>query len=152
MRLRSVLPILALVAAVAGCAGTEPFVPDIETANFASSLGVDLASSTKTSSGLYYRDVLVGAGTQVAATGTTNVTTAYAGYLRNGSMFDDGVFSFTTGTNAVIPGFDEGVRGMRVGGTRQLIIPPNLGYGSAGSGSIPPNSILVFNITLNSIN
>jgi peptidylprolyl isomerase len=48
----------------------------------------------------------------------------------------------------VIDGFDEGVRGMRVNGVRQLIIPPSLGYGSSGSGSIPGNSILVFTITL----
>ena len=81
------------------------------------------------------------------------MTTSYAGYLRNGTEFDSGSLpAFTTGTGAVIAGYDEGVRGMRVGGQRQLIIPPSLGYGSRGSGSIPANSILVFVITLTATN
>lgn len=146
-RLLATLPVV-LILATAGCSASEPFVPTIEGSNFAPSLGVDLATSTRTSSGLYYRDLTVGGGAQVPASGTAAVNTDYEGYLRNGTMFDEGSLPFVVGTNAVIPGFDEGMRGMRVGGTRQLIIPPALGYGSQRVGSIPPNSILVFNVTL----
>ncbi len=151
-RLRSLLP-LVLLALAASCAGEEPFVPVIETTNFAPSLNVDLANSVKTASGLYYRDLVVGAGAQVPMTSGARVTTSYAGYLRNGTEFDSGDLpAFTTGTGAVIDGFDEGVRGMRVGGQRQLIIPPFLGYGSRATGSIPANSILIFVITLTATN
>lgn len=144
----SLLPALSLVA----CTESGPTAPNIATANFAASLGVDLANSTKTATGLYYRDITVGSGATVPATGVVSLTNAYAGYLRSGLEFDSGSFTFNTGTGAVIPGYDEGVRGMRVGGVRQLIIPPNLGYGSSAYGTIPGNSILIFNITLNSIN
>lgn len=151
-RLRSLLPLLA-VAVAASCAGTEAFAPDIATANFAPSLNVDIANSIRTASGLYYRDITVGAGALVPMTSGASVTTSYAGYLRNGTQFDAGNLpAFTTGTGAVIDGYDEGVRGMRVGGQRQLIIPPSLGYGGSAAGSIPPNSILVFNITLTATN
>jgi len=150
-RLLLALPFLAALS-LAACTESGPVAPDIETANFAASLGVDLANSTKTSTGLYYRDITVGSGATVPATGVVSLTNAYVGYLRSGLEFDSGTFTFNTGTGAVIPGYDEGVRGMRVGGVRQGIIPPHLGYGSSGTGGIPGNSILVFNITLNSIN
>lgn len=150
--MRRLIPILSLVAAAAlgatACNDPAPFAPDIATANFAPSLGVDIPNSVRTSSGLYYRDIVVGAGTQVPDTGSRTVTTGYQGFLRNGVQFDSGSFSFTTNTGSVIFGYNEGVRGMRVGGTRQLIIPPALGYGSRGSGSIPGNSILVFTVRL----
>ena len=128
-------------------------MPNIDTTNFAPSLNVNLAASTKTASGLYYRDITVGAGALVPVASGASVTTTYAGYLRNGTEFDSGSLpAFTTGTGAVIDGYDEGVRGMRVGGQRQLIIPPSLGYGSRASGSIPANSILIFVITLTATN
>jgi FKBP-type peptidyl-prolyl cis-trans isomerase FkpA len=57
-------------------------------------------------------------------------------------------FSFRMGTNAVIPGFEQGVSGMRVGGTRRLIVPPSLAYGATGNGPIPPNSWTVFELEL----
>jgi FKBP-type peptidyl-prolyl cis-trans isomerase len=142
---------LALVVLVAACTGDDPFVPTIETANFAPSLNVNLAASTRTASGLYYRDVTVGNGIEMPATGNKTVTVNYAGYLRNGVMFDDGSnVSFSTA--GLIAGFNEGLRGMKVGGVRQMIIPPALGYGSAGTGGIPGNSILVFNVTLLGVN
>jgi FKBP-type peptidyl-prolyl cis-trans isomerase FkpA len=151
-RIRALLPVFALVL-LASCMADNPFAPDIETTNFDPSLGVDLAASTKTASGLYYRDLTVGGGAQVPAAAGTSVTVSYGGYLRNGTLFDAGDLPpFTTGTGAVIEGFDEGVRGMKVGGRRQLIIPPSLGYGDQRVGSIPPNSILVFVVDLTSIN
>ncbi len=152
VRLRLAIPLL-LVALFASCVGDDPFVPNIEDTNFAPALNVDLASSTELPSGLWYRDITVGAGTLVPTTSGTSVTTTYAGYLRNGTQFDAGNLpAFTTGTGAVIAGYDEGVRGMRVGGQRQLIIPPALGYGNRRTGDIPANSILVFVITLTAAN
>ena len=150
-RFIALLPLL--LVAVVSCSDSAPFVPNIDTTNFAPSLNVNLAASTKTASGLYYRDITVGAGALVPVASGASVTTTYAGYLRNGTEFDSGNLpAFTTGTGAVIDGYDEGVRGMRVGGQRQLIIPPSLGYGSRASGSIPANSILIFVITLTATN
>ncbi|MGE3616786.1 MAG: FKBP-type peptidyl-prolyl cis-trans isomerase [Gemmatimonadales bacterium] len=147
----------ALVTLVAGaaCGGTDPVEPPkIEETQFASSLGIDLSLMTKTASGLYYRDLTTGSG--ATATVGKRVAIHYNGFLPDGTQFDSNTgnqtpFQFTLGSGQVIGGFDEGVRGMAPGGIRQLIIPPNLGYGAAGSGPIPPNSILVFRIELVSI-
>lgn len=145
--------LLALVAVLGlGCLDDSPFVPKIEDTVFDQSLGVDLDASTKTASGLYYRDVLVGAGAEVPAAGNVAVTTTYSLYLRTGQLIESGEFSPTLGAGQAIDGYDEGLRGMRVGGQRQLIIPPHLGYGDQRNGDIPPNSILVFNVVLVSIN
>jgi peptidylprolyl isomerase/FKBP-type peptidyl-prolyl cis-trans isomerase FkpA len=105
--------------------------------------------------GLIITDQTVGTGT-VAAVGDT-VTVNYTGTLDNGTVFDSSLnpgrtpFSFTIGTNPpqVIEGWDQGLRGMRVGGTRDLTIPPDLGYGAQGAGTtIPPNATLHFVVTL----
>ncbi|MBM4194578.1 MAG: FKBP-type peptidyl-prolyl cis-trans isomerase [Gemmatimonadetes bacterium] len=108
---------------------------------------------TKTPSGLYYQDVPAGSGT--TAVSGNRVTVHYTGFLTSGSTFDSSVgktpFSFTIGRGEVIAGWDEGIQGMKVGGTRKLVIPPTLGYGAAGAGAIPSNAILVFNVQLLSI-
>ena len=147
MRLRSL--VLALFPlALSACLGDSstttdyPLVP-IESTTFATSLGVNLAASTKTASGLYYRDITVGTGTTIAAGQTLNVK--YSGALANGSVFDAGTYSFTI-PGSVIQGWNEGLLGMKVGGSRQLVIPPSLGYGANGSGPIPPNAVLVFTV------
>lgn len=148
-------PLLLLAAVLlTACLEARPFVPKIEDANFAPELGVDLAASTKTSSGLYYRDITVGDGATVRtdASGDT-VEVRYTGWLRNGVEFDSNndapdPLLFVTGANNLISGFAEGVRGMRANGIRQLIIPPALGYGSIAQPDIPANSILVFTVTL----
>ena len=86
----------------------------------------------------------------------------YTGWLydasktdHKGLQFDSSIgktpFTFTIGGSQVIKGWDNGVPGMKVGGTRRLVIPPSLAYGAARSGSIPPNATLVFDITLLSI-
>lgn len=121
---------------------------------FAPALGIDLAKMTQTPSGLYYEDVTVGTGA-VARAGE-QVTVHYTGWLPNGAKFDSSVdrakpLVFGLGAGRVIAGWDEGVAGMKVGGTRKLVIPPALGYGAQGVGPIPPNSTLVFTVQLVSV-
>jgi peptidylprolyl isomerase len=106
---------------------------------------------TTTDSGLMYYDIVVGDG-PTAETGST-VTVNYTGWLTDNVKFDSSLdsgtpFPFTLGTGAVIPGWDEGVAGMRVGGKRQLVIPAELGYGDTGSGIIPPGATLIFDVEL----
>ena len=119
-------------------------------ATFAPSLEVDLSTMTKTPSGLYYRD-LVGGDGKVVAPGQF-VAAKYTGWLTNGTQFDatgpnGSPYVFKIGGGQVIKGWDEGLLGMKVGGIRQLVVPPELGYGAAGSsGVIPPNAILVFRV------
>ncbi|MFZ5443063.1 MAG: FKBP-type peptidyl-prolyl cis-trans isomerase [Myxococcota bacterium] len=123
--------------------------PKIEETTFAASLGVDLAASTKHPSGLYFREKTTGDGAE--AKNGSPVTMRYTGWLVDGTQFDSNQaagFRFTLGAGDVIPGWDLGCVGMKVGGTRQLIIPPALGYGSSGAGPIPPNAILVFDVTM----
>jgi FKBP-type peptidyl-prolyl cis-trans isomerase FkpA len=102
-------------------------------------------------------DLKVGTGTE-AKTGD-NVTVDYTGWLMNGTKFDSSLdrhtpFSFPLGAGQVIVGWDQGVVGMKVGGKRELIIPPSLGYGAAGAGggTIPPNATLKFDVTLLKVN
>jgi FKBP-type peptidyl-prolyl cis-trans isomerase FkpA len=128
-----------LVTAVAGCHST-PTSPSS-------------ASFTQT-------DLRIGTGSTAASTST--VTVNYTGWLYDASktdgqglQFDSTVGSspltFTLGAGSVIAGWDQGIPGMRVGGVRRLIIPPSLGYGSARYAVIPPNSTLVFDVELVSI-
>jgi FKBP-type peptidyl-prolyl cis-trans isomerase len=104
-----------------------------------------------TASGLKYIDEVVGTG-ESPSPGKT-VVVHYTGTLQNGTKFDSSrdretPFEFLIGTGKVIKGWDEGVMTMKVGGKRKLIVPPELGYGPQGSGPIPPNSTLIFDVEL----
>ena len=104
--------------------------------------------------GLKIEDLTVGTG--AVATPGTSVTVDYTGWLSDGTKFDSSVgrepFKFRLGAGEVIPGWDEGVKGMRVGGKRKLTIPPEMGYGAAGAGGvIPPNATLVFEVELHQV-
>ena len=105
-----------------------------------------------TESGLQYKDIVTGTG-DTPEEGQI-VTVHYTGTLEDGTKFDSSrdrgqPFSFTIGIGQVIQGWDEGVASMQVGGQRQLIIPPELGYGSEGAGGvIPPNATLLFDVEL----
>ena len=142
----------ALPALFAACvnptsAPPTPVEVPIESTTFASSLGVNLASSTKIN-GMYIRDIVVGTGPMVAVGQTLSMH--YSGYLANGTLFDSNTgntpFTFQLGRGQVIGGWDVGIQGMHVGGQRQLIIPPALGYGTAPVVGIPGNSVLIFNV------
>ena len=156
MRSRFSIATAALaVTALTSCTLEAPTAAavDISTVTFASSLGITLSAMTKTASGLYYQDTP--AGTGAAAASGNHVTVNYTGYLTNGTSFDTSIgkspFGFTLGQNQVIAGWEEGVAGMKVGGTRKLVVPPSLGYGASSVGAIPANSILVFTIQLISV-
>jgi peptidylprolyl isomerase len=110
-----------------------------------------VAGAVTSPSGLQYIDQVVGAGLQPKKGQTVVVN--YTGYLDDGTKFDSSIdrgqsFEFVLGAGKVIPGWDEGLASMRVGGKRKLIIPPNLAYGAKGQGSIPPNARLTFDIEL----
>lgn len=112
---------------------------------------------TTTADGLQYGDITPGTGATPKK--GQKLTVQYTGWLTNGCTFDTSrqsgrtAFSFVIGATPpnVIPGWDEGLLTMRVGGKRRLVIPPQLGYGSAGQGPIPANSTLVFNVQLLSV-
>ena len=105
-----------------------------------------------TSSGLIFEDLVEGSGAAAAA--GQHVTVHYTGWLTDGTKFDSSKdrnepFDFPLGARHVIAGWDEGVQGMKVGGTRKLTIPSQLGYGARGAGGvIPPNATLVFEVEL----
>jgi FKBP-type peptidyl-prolyl cis-trans isomerase len=106
----------------------------------------------KTSSGLQYAELVVGKGREAHA--GEKATVHYTGTLEDGTKFDSSKdrnqpFSFQLGAGRVIKGWDEGVEGMKIGGTRKLVIPSDLGYGARGAGSsVPPNATLIFIVEL----
>ena len=102
-----------------------------------------------------YQDVIVGIGKD--ATNGDSVDVIYKGWLTNGTLFDQSrtneqnqlvTFGFKIGAGQVIPGWEQGIFGMKEGGKRRLVIPASLGYGEAGQGPIPPNSMLIFDVEL----
>ena len=119
-----------------------------ETHEFDISLGIDTDDFTQTGTGLCVRDDLIGSGD--AAVPGDSVSVAYTGWLIDGFEFDSGAsLPVALGSGQVIAGFDEGLTGMQVGGHRTIIIPSELAYGPAGSSpNIPPNSTLVFDLEL----
>ena len=127
--------------------------PDSNQAD-ASALGGAMSAEKPeiTASGLRITNLVVGTGAE--ATSGQTVVVHYRGTLEDGSQFDASYdrgtpFSFPLGAGRVIKGWDEGVQGMKVGGKRKLVIPPDLGYGTRGAGGvIPPNATLIFEVEL----
>jgi len=146
LRFAFVLGLFAIFGAAAGCGGEKSAAPSTS-----SPMNVN-GQPTTTPSGLQYWDIVVGTGP--AATPGNVVKVHYTGFLTTGEKFDSSrdrgePFSFPLGGGQVIKGWDEGVAGMKVGGQRQLRIPPALGYGANGAGSaIPPNATLIFDVEL----
>ena len=152
--LGDILRFLVLLASAGlfACGGSGDREVSRPVAGFSPALGVDTTAMTKTPSGLRYQDVTPGQGAEATADRTVSVH--YTGWLPNGEKFDssrdrDQPFSFTLGAGQVIAGWDEGVAGMKVGGRRKLVIPADLGYGTAGAPpDIPPGATLVFDVEL----
>ena len=131
---------LALALAVAGCERAK--APQAAAADTVSLQKID----TQAGSG---KEAVAGATAVVNYTGWLYEPTAQA---QRGAQFDSSVgrapFSFQLGAGQVIPGWDEGVKGMKVGGKRTLIVPASMGYGENGAGPIPPNANLIFEVEL----
>lgn len=149
--MRRLLAFLSLVAA-ASCLqspfSTEPSDPANE--SFASSLGVDIPTMQKTSSGVYYRDSLVGSGATLTASTQTAIY-EWVGYLKDGSNYGFSVVGGDTVpfANGLLPsGIKDGMTGMRVDGKRLIVVPSALAYGSTGAGLVPPNATVVLSIHL----
>jgi FKBP-type peptidyl-prolyl cis-trans isomerase FkpA len=143
--MRSLLIALTAAAMAACSSGTDPLTDDL----FAPELGIDLSQMTRMSSGLYYQDLVVG--TSPAVVNGSNVIVHYEGWLPDGTKFDSSrdrgdPFVFAVGEGSVIQGWDEGVVGILLGGTRRLVIPSELAYGERGAGPIPPDTPLVFEV------
>jgi peptidylprolyl isomerase len=123
----------------------QPGAPDAPTE-------VEEADYVTTDSGLKYHDLAVGEGPSPEK--EQRVSVHYTGWLEDGTKFDSSLdrgqpFAFVLGVGQVIPGWDEGVATMKVGGKRQLVIPPELAYGDRGAGGvIPPNATLIFEVEL----
>jgi peptidylprolyl isomerase len=147
-----------LASPVAVSSPTTSLVAAVQQPNFTERLIAMDANSTPNSdyvttpSGLKYKDMVEGTG--ASPTSGKTVTVHYTGTLTNGSKFDSSrdrnqPFSFPIGAGRVIKGWDEGVATMKIGGRRELVIPPELGYGARGAGGvIPPNATLIFDVEL----
>ena len=134
------------------------FIPSTGFARSAATkaLTIHQPNYTTLSDGVKYATVIPGSGSTAIQSGQT-ASVMYTGYLTTGQIFDDSVndggtpFQFKLGSGEVIPGFDEGTTGMKVGETRVIEIPAAEGYGSSSTGAIPANSTLIFVITLQGI-
>ncbi|MBL6935743.1 MAG: FKBP-type peptidyl-prolyl cis-trans isomerase [Alphaproteobacteria bacterium] len=110
-----------------------------------------LVTGATTAAELQIEDIRIGTG--IAAADNDLLAVDYKGHLEDGTQFDSSYkrgepWEFTLGQGQVIRGWDKGLRGMKVGGKRRLVIPPEMGYGGEDKGLIPPNSTLIFEIEL----
>jgi len=150
-RFSMILALFAALAIASGC-GSSSDKPSTPSATRVTAPMKVTGQPTTTASGLQYWDIVSGTG--APAVPGINVKVHYSGFLTNGEKFDSSrdrgePFVFLLGEGQVIKGWDEGVAGMKVGGQRQLRIPPALGYGAAGAGgAIPPNATLIFDVEL----
>jgi len=130
-----------------------PAVPEL--IDYHPDLQIAIAEMKLMDSGLLYQDDSVGVGDSVSV--DSRVVVHYTGWFPDGTVFDTSresgtPFAFQVGRGEVIEAWEDGLLGMRVGGRRKLVVPPALGYGEGGSGSIPGNAVLVFEIELLQLN
>jgi len=138
---------------VAGCGdATEPATTDfqvIEDLTFAASLNIDLTAFERLNTGVYIQDIEPGEGETLVW--GDRPTVRYTGWLADGLQFDSGELAFLMGNNQVVPGFEQGTFGMRLGGVRRMIIPPILAYGDRTTGNIPAGSVLIFEVEVTAV-
>lgn len=138
--------LLAIVLLALGACGEESPAPSADDQGSAASGDCEEGTVT-TDSGLQYEEIECGDGDEAARGDTVSVK--YRGTFENGKEFDAGTFPFQIGAGRVIPGWEEGIAGMKVGGKRKLTIPPDLAYGPQGyPPDIPPNTTLLFDVEL----
>ena len=144
---------LAIALLLAGCSSPEPREkpPTPPRSSVAGGTPAGVTREVTTESGLRYEDIVIGTGPSPSPGQTAVVH--YVGTFPDGEVFDTSrkrgkPFSFPLGRRRVIAGWDEGVASMRVGGKRRLICPPDLAYGHEGSGPIPPDATLHFEVEL----
>lgn len=131
--------------------GSALFMPFATDGSSASLIPGEQSTTIPYDGTLMVTDTQVGTGAE--ATPGTTVTVNYVGTLENGQVFDASAnhgqpFTFVLGAGQVIAGWEQGIAGMKVGGTRTLVIPPELGYGAQAVGPIPANSVLIFEVEL----
>jgi FKBP-type peptidyl-prolyl cis-trans isomerase FkpA len=149
---RRTVPMLGAAVILSACGSDDvpdiPSNPAVET--YAAALGVNIAQMTKKSDDLFIQDLVVGTGPEAVV--GRNIDAHYTGWLINGQRFDSSAggapIGFTFGVGQVIPGWDQGIQGMKVGGKRKLVIGSRLAYGRRGQGPIPANATLVFDVEL----
>jgi len=137
---------LAVLVLPAVACSEDPFAPQvIEDLTFFSGLGINLSAMTKLPSGVYIQDDTVGGGALLAEGDSVHVD--LRGWLADGTLFGDGEGRFLYPAG-LIEGFSIGITGMMEGGQRLMIIPPELAYGNAGAGPIPPGAVVIFEVEL----
>lgn len=163
--------VLAVFSFLGGCGGRRPVAEapsvappvdpalavtqgEVERTVFAEELNVVLLAMTRLSTGVYYRDIEEGTG--VPASPGREVYMTYIAYLADGTEVDRTApgarpLLFKVGDGVVIRGWDLGVRGMRTGGTRQLVVPSRYAYGAKQVGKVPANSVMVFVVRLDAV-
>lgn len=151
--MRFLLAMTLAVAAASGCVATGRAAADdalLAATVFAPEAEVSLSAMTLHPRGFYYRDLQGGSGPSPTAGSAVQVS--YIVRLPDGRVVDaatpDRPMRFAVGERAVIVALDDAVREMRVGGTRQLVIPPRLGYGARGAGPVPGNTVIVMLVRL----
>lgn len=143
---------VALIAGGTACSSVDSNITDpIADDFFDPSLGIDFSLMNLSPSGLFWQDIALGDGAE-AVLGAT-ATVQLSGWLPDGSLFDQSTQEVTLFPGDVISGLLEGILGMKVGGTRKLVLPPALAWGSVGNDvlGVPPNSAVVFDVFLEAI-
>lgn len=154
---RSAVALAVSALGVAGCTESPTTVEFqvIEEVDFAPELDIDLATFEQTGNGVYYKDIAVGGGDPAVFGGTLTIT--FTGWLVDGTVFADGTYTFTMGENRVPVGLEDGLLGLKAGGTRKVIVPPGRGFGGIesahpqGTMLIPGGSVLVYEVMLDGV-
>lgn len=152
-RMRLSVALVSLVIGIGACGGNDVtgLASNPASETYASVLNVNIANMTKLNNNVFTQDSIVGTGTELINGKTPTIV--YAGYFTNGAKFDAGTIStIVLGSGQLVPGFEQGLVGMKVGGWRKIVIGSTLAYGPNGnSGIIPPNATLIFNVNLTAV-